>query len=193
MQAGLTADRLIKEQINTVYSSDLNRACETAEAIAGAHGLSIVTDARFRECQFGEWEGKTVDEVKAGYPLLFEEYCKDSIKNRAPGGERLEELQLRVIEALNEIAGRHPNDTIALVTHGGPVKALICHVLGADLSAFRHLRPDNCGISILIHSSDDKWYLDTLNDTCHLDRINGNRTGEWFSKVIDDSRKEDVE
>jgi len=183
IQAKLTGDQLKNEHIDAVYSSDLNRAYETAQAIAENHSLPIITDARFRECCFGEWEGKTVDEVMKQYPALFDAYRKDSINNRAPGGERLEELQLRVAEAVNEIADRHTNDAVLLVTHGGPVKALICYALGADLTAFRHLGPDNCGISILIHSSDGRWYLDTMNDTCHLESLSDHKTGEWFAKT----------
>lgn len=184
LQAKLAGDRLKNEHIDAIYSSDLNRAYETAEAIAEKHDLPIITDARFRECCFGEWEGKTVNEVMEQYPVLFDVYRKDSINNRAPGGERLEELQLRVAEAVNEIAVRHPNDTVLLVTHGGPVKALICYALGADLTAFRHLGPDNCGISILVYSSDSRWYLDTMNDTCHLDALS-EEAGEWFAKAAE--------
>lgn len=193
MQARFVADRLKNESIEAIYSSDLNRAYETAEPIAEMHNLPIITDARFRECCFGEWEGKTVDEVKAEYPVLFNEYQKDSIKNRAPGGEKLEELQLRIAEAVNEIADNHADDTVVLVTHGGPVKALICYALGADLTAFRHIGPDNCGISILSRVSDNRWYLDTMNDTCHLDSISEGSAGEWFAKVADTEPSNNVE
>ncbi|MHB1457175.1 MAG: histidine phosphatase family protein [Armatimonadota bacterium] len=193
IQARLVGEWLQNEQIDAIYSSDLNRAYETAEAIAGYHNLPIYTDGRFRECCFGEWEGKTVDEVKAEYPVLFDKYCKDSIKNRAPGGERLEELQLRVIEAVSEIVRQHSDDTVALVTHGGPVKALICYILGAEFTAFKHLGPDNCGVSIMICTSDNRWYLDTLNDTCHLAGITESTAGEWFTRVAETASVHDVE
>lgn len=178
MQALAVAGRLSDERIDAIYSSDLNRACETAKAIAAAHGLPVMADARFRECSFGEWEGKTVAEVKEMCPDLYEEYRSDSIRYRPPGGERLEELQARVVEAINGIAASRGDDTIALVTHGGPIKALICHVLGADLRAFRRLAPGNCGITIVALSSSGSWYLDMLNDTCHLDGVRESEAGD---------------
>lgn len=167
-QAAILAERLRNEKIDAVYSSDLRRASETAEAIAAFHGLPVSVDERLRECAFGSWEGLTVKEISDKYPELFENYRRDSITYRASGGECLEHLQMRVVEAINEIVERHAHDTVLVTTHGGPIRAFVCHALGTDLRTFRKIKLHNCGITVFSYDSGKPWQLEALNDTCHL-------------------------
>lgn len=170
-QAAAAAERLKGERIAAVYSSDLSRASDTAEAIAAFHDLSVRTDERLRECAFGDWEGLTVTEIADRYPDLYENYRRDSVTFRAPNGERLEELQERVVCAVNDIVQRHPDDTVVVAVHGGPIRAFLCHALGAELAAFRRIALANCGMTTLSLGSDGRWFLEVLNDTCHLDGL----------------------
>lgn len=174
-QAAAVAERLKDEKITAVYSSNLSRASDTAEAIAAFHNLPIQTDDRLRECSFGDWEGLTVTEISETYTELYENYRRDSITHRAPNGERLEDLQKRVVAAVNDIVEKHPDDTIVIAVHGGPIRAFFCHALGADLKTFRKIRLDNCGITTLSKGSDGKWFLEIMNDTCHLDGLQAKR------------------
>jgi len=168
LQADRVAGRLKNENTAAVYASDLGRAMETAEAIAAFHNLPVQTDDRLRECAFGDWEGLSVDEIAERYPELFADYRRDSIKHRAPKGERLEELQERVVQAVNSIAEKHPEETVVAVVHAGPIRAFLCHALGAPLEAFRNLRLDNCGITTFSLNAEGRWFLEAYNDTCHL-------------------------
>ncbi|MHB1000543.1 MAG: histidine phosphatase family protein [Armatimonadota bacterium] len=170
-QVAKLGERLKREKIDAVYSSDLSRARETAEVIAGYHDLPVITDIRLRECCFGDWEGLTVSEIQERYPDLFSSYHMDSIKHRAPGGERLEELQSRVAESVEEIASCHPNGTVVVAVHGGPIRAFICHALNLELTSFRKMNLDNCGITTFSHDKNGKWFLEVMNDTCHLDGL----------------------
>lgn len=168
LQAASVADRLADEKIDAIYSSDLQRAVDTAEAIAGYHGLPVHTDCRLREAAFGEWEGLTVSEIKERYPDLYERYRADSISNRAPGGETLDQLQTRVVSAVEEIVSMHPVGTVVAVVHGGPIRAFFCHAMHTDFRSFRKMSLHNCGITVFACESDGRWVLTLLNDTCHL-------------------------
>lgn len=168
-QAAAAGERLKGEKIAAVYSSDLSRASDTARAIAAHHNLPVQTDDGLRECAFGDWEGLSVSEIADSFPDLYEKYRRNSVAHRAPNGERLEELQQRVVLAVKRIAERHPDDTVLIVTHGGPIRAFFCHALGAGLQTFRKMGLDNGGITTLSLDSDGRWFLEVLNDTCHLD------------------------
>jgi phosphoserine phosphatase len=167
-QSIMAARALADERIAAVYSSDLGRAVQTAEAIAARHDLPVRTDLRLRECAFGDWEGLTVSQIEERYPDLFASYRQDSVAHRAPGGERLEALQARVAAAIDDIARAHSDDTVVVVTHGGPIRAFLCHAFGTDLESFRRLHLDNCGITVFSLEAGAHWFLERLNDTCHL-------------------------
>jgi broad specificity phosphatase PhoE len=167
-QAAFAGGRLRSEKIAAVYASDLSRAVQTAEGIAGPHGLTVRTDADLRECAFGDWEGLTVTEIAERYPELYRNYLGDSVTHRAPSGERLEHLRERVARAVESIARNHPEETVVVVTHGGPIRAFLCHAFGAELSTFRKIATGNCGITVFSRAPEGRWVLEALNDTSHL-------------------------
>ncbi len=168
-QAAAVAERLRYTDIAAIYASDLSRASETACAIASFHDLPVQGDESLRECAFGEWEGLTVTQIAERYPELYRNYLMDSVTHRAPGGERLEQLQARVVCTINRLAELHPDDTVVVVTHGGPIRAFFCHAFGVGLEAFRRIRVDNCSLTTFSPGSEGRWLLEVLNDVCHLD------------------------
>jgi broad specificity phosphatase PhoE len=112
-----------------------------------------------------------VGEIRLRYEILFASYRKDSITNRAPNGEKLEALQERVVQAVEEIAFHHPDETVVVATHGGPIRAFICHALDADLLSFRRIGLDNAGITCFRLEKSGSWMLERMNDSCHLQGI----------------------
>jgi broad specificity phosphatase PhoE len=107
--------------ISHVYSSDLERARETAEIVAGMLDLEVEVDVRLREVDVGEWSGLTLAEVQERYP-------EGLARRRAGGtgwttGEPFEVMAARVMEALEEIASRHADEIVLAVSHGGPLRA----------------------------------------------------------------------
>ena len=166
-QAELVAARLKHENISAVYSSDLSRARETAEQIAAYHNMKVNVETGLRECSFGAWEGLTVSSVMEKYPVLYSDYQSDSVRFRAPGGERLEELQERTVQTVEGIVSEHHKSTVLIVTHNGPIKAFLCHALDTGLETFRKIRLDNIGITIFSREPGRNWFLETLNDSCH--------------------------
>lgn len=171
LQSQTVAERLRGEEVAAVYSSDLSRAGETAQAIADHHDLEVQFDESLRECAFGEWEGLSVSEIARKYPELYQNYLTDSVTYRAPEGERLESVQERVVRMVRCIEERQPNDTVVIVTHGGPIRAFFCHALGASLQTFRKVNLANCSITTFSRDSDARWFLETLNDSCHLEGL----------------------
>ena len=166
-QADSAARALADIPFEAVYTSDLARAAETAEIIAAPHALAPLPDPRLREVHFGEWEGLAMPEVTTRWPEIVAAWRADSLRTRPPGGETLEQLQQRVVAALTDIVRAYPTGTLAVVGHGGSLRAIITHILNADLSIFRRLRLDNCSISI-ITVTDGQYTLRLFNDICHL-------------------------
>jgi broad specificity phosphatase PhoE len=122
-QAGALARELADEHLDAVYSSDLSRAHETARAVADAHGLEVHALPELRERHFGTWEGLTDEEIERRFPEAGERVLGD--------GETREDMARRVFDALQRIADEHPGGRVLVVSHGGPLRAVLRHC-GAD-------------------------------------------------------------
>lgn len=169
-QAAITATALARHAFSFCYTSDLSRAWETADILAAPHALHPERDARLREASFGEWEGLTLPDITLRWPEIVAAWKIDSLRTRPPGGETLEAVHTRVSALLRVIIARHPDEDILVVGHGGSARALIVETLGGNLTVYRHLRLDNCGISV-IHADARGYALISLNDTCHLEPL----------------------
>ena len=118
-QARELADMLQGEPLDAVYSSDLARAYETAREVAGRRGLVVCALPELRERDFGTWEGLTDDEIQERFPQAHTGPWGDA--------ETHEELARRVLAALRQIAEQHPRGRVLVVTHGGPLRAVLRH------------------------------------------------------------------
>ena len=118
-QAALLAERLARETIVAVYSSELIRARLTAEPLAARLGLDIISDTRLRERSFGVFEGLTQDEIAARHPEGFRRWRERDPAWAIDEGESGQQLIDRVLSALHDITLRHPGESVAVVTHGG--------------------------------------------------------------------------
>jgi alpha-ribazole phosphatase len=142
-RAKALAAQLAGTRIEAIYSSDLQRARETAEIIARRLGLTVKLDRRLREINQGEWEGLLVTEVTARYPLEWAARENDPLGARAPGGESVVEVAARVWAAADEIARAHPVGPVLIVSHGLALATLLCRVRGVPLQQARDLILDN--------------------------------------------------
>lgn len=120
---GLAAE-LAEEELEAVYSSDLSRAQETARIVAETRGLDVSELPELRERHFGSWEGLTDDEIHERFP----QEVADGVLG---DGESRDELDRRVLGALRRIADEHPAGTVLVVSHGGPLRAVLRHC-GSD-------------------------------------------------------------
>ncbi len=167
-QADVTA-RFISEnwQPTAVYSSPLSRALETAKKIAEACGLKMQKVPGLYDTNYGEWQGGTPAEVAAKWPELSARWQTAPHTVTLPSGEALAEVQVRALAAVKEIANRHHDETIVMVSHTDVIRLILMGLLSIDLERFRHLRQDNCAISLVEASSGD-YVVETMNCTSHL-------------------------
>jgi len=165
-QAGQLRARLASEKITAVYSSTLSRARFTAEIIASEHRLDVMPYAELCECNFGYVEGLTYPEIKHVYPALAEELSQRKAVT-FPGGESLDQLNKRVVTFLKRLENHKPQDTVAVVAHGGPIRLIICNLMGFEQKHWQQLRIDLASLSI-VETYPQSAILSLLNDTSHL-------------------------
>lgn len=169
MQAQQLADALAPFSITTIYSSPLKRAYHTALPIAARQGLDVQLLDSLREGNFGLWEGLTSGEVKARgqHDAELLRAWRHDMTITPPEGESLEAMQTRVCAAVAELMQVHPDQAIVLVTHAGPVKALLCTALGASVTSFFRLFLDPATISV-VDWQDSLPLVRLVNSHAHL-------------------------
>lgn len=166
-QAEQLSHRLAKEKLDAVYASDLSRARETAAILARPHKLQVQEIAALREINFGLWEGLTYREIMASYRDLAERWHTSPATVQIPEGECFEQVKDRSYRAILELQQKHEPGTIAVVTHGGTIRAIICALLGLDLNMAFRLKQDNCALNV-IEFYDGYGILCLMNDSQHL-------------------------
>jgi probable phosphoglycerate mutase len=151
-QAQLLAQALAQaDKIDTIYSSDLQRAFATAQAMALQTGASLVTHVGLRERAFGDFEGRSFAQIELELPAQAQLW-----RTRAPdwtppgGGESLSVMQQRVLATVNALAQQHPGQQIAVVAHGGVLDLLYRAATQQSLQAPRSWVLGNAVINRLL-------------------------------------------
>ena len=148
-QAGEVATRIAGlAKVDAVYASPLERTRETAKPIALARGLKVVPERGLLECDFGEWTGAKLADLRKKpewqtvqrYPSGF----------RFPGGESFSEMQQRMVSTLDRLAERHRGGTVVAVSHADPIKAAVAHALGTHLDLFQRIVVSPCSVSAIL-------------------------------------------
>ncbi len=170
-QAAALAERLEDVRLDAVYSSDLARAMNTVLPTARRHGLTVTPDERLREIFAGEWEGVSFDEIARRFPA-DRALWKTSIGLACPtGGESVAALGVRVGAALDEIAARHPGETVLIGTHATPVRSTMAHLLGYPPERMHEIPwAPNASIVTVVYE-DGEARLVGEPDASHLDGI----------------------
>ena len=131
------------------YTSDLIRASQTASTILQEHNTDIIIEPALREASFGNWEGLTYAEVCKQYPLEATSWI-DSEGLIAPGGgESLENLKERLTNWLEDLYAADPEGNILVVTHGGPLRLLLCLLMGVPITKHWKFSVEPSSIAIL--------------------------------------------
>jgi len=145
------AERLAGDGIAAIYSSPLQRTRESAAIVAARLGLPIVFRDELIELDFGEWTGKTFDEIRTD-PRWPPWNTRRSLST-IPGGETMREVQRRVVEAVLEIGGKHPDEAVLVVSHGDVIRAALLFALGMPLDFYNRIEIGQGSIStIQIHA-----------------------------------------
>ena len=142
-QAEALADALAGESFAAAYSSPLRRALETAEIVAARLGIPFEPRDGLMEVDVGSWSGLTTVEVEQLFPDAFRRWAE----TRTGGwtdGETYDELGVRVMAELLDLAERHPGETLLAITHGGPIRSVVASVAGQSSASGRFV--ENCEV-----------------------------------------------
>jgi broad specificity phosphatase PhoE len=189
-QAQRVAARLAPLGPMPVYASDLPRALETARLIAAQWGpgeteagmasaasetstdaassAGVTADRRLREIGLGDYEGRSWDEFVAD-TALADAFAREPLLTALPGGESLAAVRERVLAAFNDIAGQG-HDAVCLVSHDGPIRTLLNHLLGVPAERHWVISTTHGGLS-LVETTPEWTNVRFVNDTSHLDGL----------------------
>ncbi len=176
-QAEITARTLAKEKIETIYSSDLLRAVETAKPLAKILDLPVITTSAFRERKVGVLEGLTFDESKAQFPKDYYALVNRNIHHVITEGESYNQLLRRATKALYEVLRAHNGENVVIFSHTGTICFLTLHLIGA-INRYTKTTPSlitsNCGINRFEIRGRNNVRVHAFNDTRHLQQVTGN-------------------
>jgi broad specificity phosphatase PhoE len=140
-QARELAERVAGEELRALYASDMLRARQTAEIVAERVGLEPVIEPRVRECDWGSWEGRLVDDIAREEPERWHAWLAGGASFRFPAGESLAEHMARTSAALAAVAA---GDAPALVVcHGGTIRVALASRDPRGLGAYHEFHPRN--------------------------------------------------
>ena len=167
-QARQVARALADEPLAAVYTSDLQRAHATAQAIAQASGAPLVPEPGLRERSFGTLEGRTFAEIEAELPEQARRWRQRDPHFAPTGGETLVQLRERIAATTHRLAAQHTEQLIVLVAHGGVLDMLYRLATGLDLQAPRTWLVTNASINRLLWTPQGLTLVGWA-DTQHLD------------------------
>jgi alpha-ribazole phosphatase len=147
--AARLGDALAGTRLAAVLASPRRRATETAAALAERHALTVQIDDDLRELDFGSCEGRSYQEIEADHPELFRRWMESPTTVHFPGGESFALLQARALAAAERTRSRHGGQTVALVAHGGVLRAILADCLQMPAEAIFRLDLAYTGISVV--------------------------------------------
>lgn len=166
-QAARLAQALAHETVHAVYSSDLQRARDTARAYAAGAGLAVRDEPGLRERRFGHFEGLSFDDIERQWPEDARRWRRRE-PDFAPGdGESLRDFHHRCVGACAALAARHRGQTILVVAHGGVLDCLYRAATRTTVDAPRSWQLGNATVNRLLHT-DAGFTLVGWNDDQHL-------------------------
>ena len=167
-QAELLAMGMDKRPVVQIFSSRQKRALETAQAVGRRQHVAVTVIDGLEEVEFGEWEGKTWDEISREYPEEFKVWCTEPAEIVPPGGESRPQIYRRIGNALKEILRRSRGD-IAIVSHGAALAYMVSIMLEKELGDHDEIIVKNASISTVEYDRETgKFHMAEANDVSHL-------------------------
>jgi 2,3-bisphosphoglycerate-dependent phosphoglycerate mutase len=165
-QALRVAERLCVAKIDHIYVTTLRRTVQTAAPLVERLGMTPQVEAELREVFLGEWEGGLFRQMIAENGEIAQRLWAEERWDVIPGAEPAEAFADRVREAIGRLAAAHPDETVAVFTHGGVIGQVLAHAARSRRFAF--IGADNGSISQVVVTP-DTWIIRRFNDTAHLD------------------------
>lgn len=180
-QASLVAEGLRDKNITAIYSSPLLRCRQTAAPLSQVIDRPVEVIEGFMEIDLGDWDGLPFPEIYKIGGDTFAQWMTEPAEVRIPGGEMLSEVRERVLKAALDVLKRHTiKDGIAIFTHGGPLRVLLCAAMGLDINRIFRVEVDLCsisGIKFFSNTIEENTAITKINDTCHLGANKSNTRG----------------
>jgi len=167
-QAEQLALKLKTDPVQAIFSSPLQRALDTAKAIAQYHNLEVRVLPELKEINVGELEGQ----LSLTLAKRFDEFvCRNGQNDegwiKLPGGESVNEVQTRAWEAIQNMAHQYPEGTVVVVSHYFVIMSIVCRILNLPLNNMVHLRLSTGTVSIFTLDGKEDTRLELFNDSCH--------------------------
>jgi probable phosphoglycerate mutase len=170
-QAEALAGRLQREPLHAIFSSPLQRAARTAQAIARYHpDVPLTHEPALLEINHGDWEGLMAEEVIERYGDGLQEWRWHPTRAQMPGGESFSNILKRVLDFKDQLCSTYENQNILISTHDVVVKILVADALGMNMDRINRIWVTNASISV-IEYGDGLPYLISLSEACHLGRL----------------------
>jgi len=148
-QARQLAAHLRPTHVDAAYVSPLRRAQQTMAALAATNGYQPVVLDDLREVDFGAWTGLSWEEVRTRFGCSPFEWLEQLSQDAIPEAEPVEAFRDRVARAMERITTAHPNQTVAVVCHGGVIRMLLAELLRVPLPTMAHFEVDYASISVV--------------------------------------------
>jgi probable phosphoglycerate mutase len=146
-QAAALADRLRAVPLDAIVSSPLERARQTAAALATGRALAVAYDDALMEIDFGAWTGQSFDALAPRDD--WRRFNAQRSVAGAPGGETMLQVQARVVAAIDALRGAYPEGRVALVSHGDAIRGAVAHFAGIPLDLMQRLEIAPASVTVL--------------------------------------------
>jgi probable phosphoglycerate mutase len=176
-QAEITAEMLAREGVSAIYSSDLDRAVQTAQFLSDIIQVPVKSSKAFRERHVGVLEGLTFDESREHHPKDYYALVNRNVHHVITEGESYRQLLRRATGELWNILRDHQGERVAIFSHTGAICFMTLHLMGAvrrDTRSTPWIVTSNCGINRFEVRGRNNVRVLALNDTRHLADITGN-------------------
>lgn len=171
-QARLASGFFSEVELDAIYTSPLRRCMETARHVAEAMGLELRVEEGLMEVDMGEWDGQLLRDLFQREPELVGQWMRNPSTVPIPGGEDFNAVRERVMASIEAVTDDHKGKgKVLLVSHGGPIRGILCEALGMDLDNMLRIQIDLTSISAVRYFEAgfrETSIVTLLNDTCHL-------------------------
>jgi probable phosphoglycerate mutase len=178
------AERLAGDELAAIYTSPLSRTVETAEILAGPHGLAPIREDGLREISHGRWEGLTRAEVEERFPGEYETWEADPFTFAPEGGETGLAVLARALPVVRRIVVSHEGATVLVVSHKATLRLVLASLLGMDGRGYRdRLDQSPACLNVVDFKDASRARLMTFNDVSHyaaLPRPAGQALSRWW-------------
>jgi len=167
-QAQCLSDRFNNMSLHAIYSSPLERALQTATAIARPMKLEVKQSEAANEINFGDWTGKTFDELSSDEQ--WRRFNSHRSMTMIPGGESFLEVQNRIVKEIKELALQQGKAQIAIVSHADVIRAAVAYFAATPIDMIERFEISPCSVSVIAVDNDVATLL-TINSLADLDHL----------------------